>query len=198
MPKSSGGTSNSCSPYKCNTALLVIMIFSEGAELNRLLMKGAIAGICSTLSNTSSNALLYKKALSMSSCEEIFCLPGSSPPMGIVRWSACRIVEGIRVASRIVVRGTKNTPSAKLWRAMRATSNARRVLPTPPIPNNVKRRTVSCCKRSTSICTCCSRPRSEVDGAGRKEREEVTGGVGAGVLREDAEARRFSGAVSHS
>ena len=69
--------------------------------------------------------------------------------------------------SLIGANGTKETPSGKSSRSSVATWSARRVLPTPPVPVRVKRRTSGRCRRVQAAATSCLRPMREVSCAGR-------------------------------
>ena len=80
----------------------------------------------------------------------------------------------------------KETPSAKDAFSERTTSKASRVLPTPPGPSRVSKRTSGCLSRSMTTCTACSRPINGVVAAGSKEDVRVTARTGctpAAVVR---------------
>ncbi len=72
-----------------------------------------------------------------------------------------------RVGSLTRASSTKQTPAAKPARTAWATSSARRVLPTPPVPVSVTRRTAACRSKVQMASCSCSRPISAVIGAGR-------------------------------
>ncbi len=72
-----------------------------------------------------------------------------------------------RSASLMGASGTKQTPSVKSSSRLVPTSSPRRVLPTPPVPVSVTRRTSGCRRRAHTAATSCSRPTSGVSCAGR-------------------------------
>src|SRR5215469_15752059 len=63
-------------------------------------------------------------------------------------------------------RETKRTPSAKASRSSMATSSARRVLPTPPVPVRVTKRTSTRLRRAHTAVISCSLPTSGAGGTG--------------------------------
>src|SRR5947207_1104061 len=70
----------------------------------------------------------------------------------------------------------KETPSAKDAFSERTTSKASRVLPTPPGPSRVSKRTSGCLSRSMTTCTACSRPINGVVAAASKEDSRLAAG----------------------
>src|SRR5579883_1851093 len=74
-------------------------------------------------------------------------------------------------------RETKQTPPVKSPASSVATSTPRRVLPTPPIPTSVKRRTSGRLNNVQAATTSCSRPTNGASRAGSWPLEEraVTG-----------------------
>ncbi len=136
----SGDNGNSCSPRKRRDSRLVISIRSPAQSDSSSLNNGAAETICSKLSSTSKVCLLRRKSLTLSSNN----LLGDSVTPRI-----CAIVGIIRVGSLIGAREMKKMPSANSWvdppervaLSSWATCKARLVLPTPPGPVNVTRRT---------------------------------------------------------
>src|ERR1700694_389345 len=68
------------------------------------------------------------------------------------------MVEVTWSAFRIGARGTKETPSAQLSSTSAATCSAKRVLPTPPTPVSVSRRTSGRFSKALATSSSCSRP----------------------------------------
>ncbi len=142
--RSSGGTLSSCSPYRCNTTLLVTSTLSPGAAASNSLTTGAPAATCSKLSRTMGEALG-------------------------VGWmfNACMILIGTSDGLLTPASATNHTPSANVSRKTRATCCARRVLPLPPEPTSVIRWTSSLSNSFRSCSTAHCRPMSRVTSAGK-------------------------------
>src|SRR5205085_5944689 len=107
----------------------------------------------------------------------------------------------------MAARETKKTPSANSIRIWRATSRPTRVLPIPPGPTKVSKRTPASRSHSQSNATSGCRPMSDVVGAGRRKLgwgaacEEEGGavlGIGGGEARREDGSSRLRGLVSHS
>ena len=76
------------------------------------------------------------------------------------------MVDRTKAGSLMGAKETKETPSGKSARTSVATCNARRVLPTPPGPVRVSRRTSELRSRAVTAASSCLRPMRGVSGAG--------------------------------
>ncbi len=92
------------------------------------------------------------------------------------------MVASTRAGSRIGVRSTNSTPSAKAGSRSAATWRARRVLPMPPGPVSVRRRTAGASSSWHTAATSRARPISGVSGRGSVPRGRASG-VGADSMR---------------
>jgi hypothetical protein len=158
----SGGTGNWCSPPRCSGARLVASTVSSGQAPMRSATTEAPDTRCSKLSSKSS-ICLSRRCRFKASCSVLSATP--------LIPSASARTEVIRSGSLRGARGTKATPSANDSPERPATSKARRVLPTPPGPSRVTRRTSSRRRRRAAATASFSRPTNGVGGAGRVRRE---------------------------
>ena len=103
----------------------------------------------------------------------------------VERRAPAAIACGSSSGSATAASGTKRAPSANSPATARATSSASRVLPVPPAPVSVSRRTPG---RTTSARTCSSsrrRPTNDVSDAGQLGPAAVPREIERGIVRED-------------
>ncbi len=144
-----GGTPSSCSARRCNGSRLVASTLRRGAPSSSSATSGAASSTCSRLSSTSSSSRPAR-------CSASTTRSGRSP---VSRRPSAAAMAGIKPAgSGTVARGTKKTPSAKSSTNSAATCSPRRVLPIPPGPVRVRRRTWGRQSRSRTAATSRSRP----------------------------------------
>ena len=129
-----GGIANSCSPRTCRTNRLVTSTLSLGQAARRSAKCSAAPSTCSKLSNSSKSCLSCRDACSRS-CS-------GCPPVSL-RPSVWAMAGTTNVESLMGARFTKKTPSAKRSLNSAATCKPKRVLPAPPGPVRVSRRTSS-------------------------------------------------------
>jgi len=135
---------------------LVASSRSPGHAPSRATMSAAAESTCSTLSSSSSVTRPAKYAWS---CIRADVVPSSRKPSD--RATVGRTREG----SRTPARPTTTTPASKRGAASRATWRARRVLPTPPTPVIVTRRTPGRASASRIAMMSSSRPTRRVSGS---------------------------------
>jgi hypothetical protein len=155
--RGSGGTGNWCSPPRRSGARLVASTVSPGHAPKRSATRGAAPMRCSKLSINSSICV---------PCRCCFRVSRSVRPATSLIPIASARAEGRRSGSFREARGTKATPSANAPRKRSATSTASRVLPTPPGPVRVNRRTSTRCRRRATVVASSSRPIKGVIGKG--------------------------------
>jgi hypothetical protein len=134
---SSGGTGCSCSPYTCSTARLVSRTFMCGDASSRSTISGDASITCSKLSSNSNVGavtayLAYARNASRRSRPAVWRSPTS-------RASAVATL----VASVSGATDSMSTPPVNACATCSAAWSARRVLPLPPGPVRVTRRTAS-------------------------------------------------------
>ncbi len=129
-----GGTAKPCSPERRSTARLVARTARRGQAARRSVTSGAASSTCSQLSRSSSACRSRRNARSPATSGRP---PASRTP------STPATAEATRAGSRTGARGTNQTPSGKAPATSSATRSASRVLPTPPGPVRVSRRTPS-------------------------------------------------------
>ena len=88
------------------------------------------------------------------------------------------IAEATSAGSGTAASGTKTAPSANSDSSLAAASRASRVLPTPPGPVSVSRRTSGRHKRPVNVVTSRSRPTSAVSGVGNGPSRSLVEGPG--------------------
>jgi hypothetical protein len=157
--RGSGETANSRSPCSRSGARLVTSRCRFGQAANRSASLGAAASTCSKLSSSS------RRECSPSAR----CTSSSTVRAAVSRRpSAWAMAGSTRSGSLMAARGTKQTLPAKSGRKSRATASKRRVLPTPPGPVRVSRRTSGRRSKAVSWVSSCSRPSRGVSGSGRE------------------------------
>ena len=87
--------------------------------------------------------------------------------------SASAIAHATSPGSRMAANGTNTTRVAPSSAIARASSNARRVFPTPPGPTIVMRRAAGSASHCRSVCMSASRPRRTVSGNGQRDARSV-------------------------
>ena len=127
-----GVTANSCSAARRSGARLVTTNLTSGAAPRSGPMDGPPATSCSKLSSTSRIRRLLRCSVRDSST--VWPVPARTARV----WA---IVGRIRLGSAIGARLTKKTPSGNSSIASAASWSASRVLPVPPGPVSVRRRT---------------------------------------------------------
>jgi len=155
--RASGGTGKVCSPRTRSAARLVTSATTPGHAPSSAASAGPAPATCSMLSSSSSRSLSRKWAWSRSS---------TGCPAASRRPSARAMVGSAKAGSRRAARLTVTTPSAKALSRPATTCWARRVLPTPPGPVSVSRRTSGWRSRCATAASSRSRPSNGVSGAG--------------------------------
>src|SRR5829696_1682131 len=139
------------------TARLVASTLSPGLATRSWAMSGVASSRCSRLSRTRRRCFARSVETSVSAS-------GRPPTSRTPRlWP---IAEATSAGSGTAASGTKTTPSANADSSLSAVSRARRVLPTPPGPVSVTRRTSGRQRRSVKVVVSRSRPTSAVSGVG--------------------------------
>ena len=156
--RESGGTANSCSACTCSTMRLVTSTLSCRQAASSSATWRAAPTTCSKLSSSSKSRFSPKKAFSRSS---------TGWPASSLRSSASAMVGRANAGSRRGARFTKYTPSGNASLSSAATCSARRVLPMPPGPVRVSKRTSSRRSRRPTAATSCSRPMNAVGWTGK-------------------------------
>jgi hypothetical protein len=150
----SGRTRNSGSPESRRIALLVTISFTPWQPESSSPSAGAPSSRCSNPSSTRSTSRTPRCSITSSS---LLRSPTSLRPR-------CRaMADGTSSASSIGSSGTNHTPSANPSAARAAARAASRVLPTPPAPVRVRRRTSL---RPSSPSTCSRSPSRPISGVG--------------------------------
>ena len=137
---------------------LVASTLRRGAAERSSPTSGAASSTCSKLSSTSKSSLRLTYSFRRSSSDTSPLSPRPSAPAMVV---------GTRAVSFTSESATKKTPSSKSSSTSAAACKARRVLPVPPGPVSVSRRTSSCPSRSHTSSTSRSLPTSGVGWSGR-------------------------------
>ena len=190
-----GVNTSCCSARRCNGARLVTSTCKRGQLTSRSATKSAAERTCSKLSRSSKHSLSWRKARTCSEKGRSAC--SRSP-------STCATVCGTSEGSCRAVRSIQARPSTKPARRVWASSSASLVLPTPPGPVRVSRRTPRACKRSSAWVTSCSRPSRAVGGKGSTCRGAAfvsspgRGGRAAANSAACGSASRFMALVSRS
>ena len=153
---SSGSTGCSCSPCRCSGRRDVASTTRPGAADSNAATTPAAPGSCSRLSRTS-------RAWRSCRCPVTISAAGRVP---LTSRHSARVFH-ITSASRTAASGTKYTPCRKASASDEAAARASRVLPTPPVPVSVTRRTNGCRSLTLSRSTSPSLPISGVMGSGR-------------------------------
>ena len=169
----SGGTRHSRSPRRRRGARLVASTQRPGQEPSSPATSGAAPITCSKLSSTSSISFPLKY---------LWSVPRGDLPPASLNPRVREMAVTTRPASPNGASATKAAPLGKCSAALRTTSRARRVLPTPPGPASVSRRVSRRRRMSLAASASRSRPRSGVGGVGRVE--------GVGAVVEGAAAAR--------
>jgi hypothetical protein len=158
VASANGGTATTCSPERCSTSRLVARMVRPGLVVNRSGINGPASRRCSKLSRISSTRRSRRKSPNVSAAVRL-------PVSRTARTRA--IVAAIRAGSRTAASGTNQTPSRKSAATSSATRTASRVLPTPPGPVSVTRRTPRRRSRSATAATSRTRPTKLVSGTGK-------------------------------
>ena len=137
---------------------LVTSNLSCGAAASSSASAGAASTTCSRLSTRSRSRFSARKWPRLSA--------RGTAPLSLSP-SACAIVGSTSSGSAIGASATKNTPCGKSSTSSAAACSPSRVLPVPPGPVSVNRRTSSRRSRSTTAATSRSRPISGVGWTGR-------------------------------
>ena len=154
----SGATGNSRSPESRSPIRLVIRSVTPGQASRRSRSRGPAVTTCSKLSRTRSRRLSARTSIRRSRSDSV---PMSRSP------SAPAMVSRTRLGLAIGARLTKATPSGKSSTTSVAAAIARRVLPTPPGPVKVSRRTPGSRSSVTTAASSWSRAIKRVSGRGR-------------------------------
>ena len=153
-----GGTLNSCSPRICNVIRLVTITLRRVQAARRSATCTAASITCSKLSSSSKSCL---------SCRDVFSRLSSGCSPVSLRSSVWAMVGTTNSGSLMGARFTKYTPSEKWSLSSAATCTPRRVLPVPPGPVRVSKRTSSRRSNAATAATSCSRPMSGVGWTGK-------------------------------
>ncbi len=159
--KARGATGKTCSACTCSTARLVTRMLRRGQPARRCSSCEAAATTCSKLSSSSNRRL---------SCRNHFNRSSRRNPSRSLIARCWAMVGRIRSGSLMGASEMKETPSTKSLAREVPTCTARRVLPTPPVPTRVSRRTSERSRRLQMAATSCSRPINWVNCAGRGAR----------------------------
>ena len=152
----SGATGNSCSPLSRSTVRLVTSTTSPAAAVRSSATSGAATVTCSKLSSSSTTCRARRYVLTSA----------ISGPPEVLSLSPAAMAATTRSACRTGAKSTKRTSWAKLDPSRPATSSASQLLPTPPGPVRVTRRTPSRSTSSLAASASRSRPTNSVVGAG--------------------------------
>ncbi len=170
---------------------LVTRTFRPGLAARRSATNGAAAETCSKLSSTSNRRRPRRASSNVSFVGRV---PSS-------RTRRARATAGAtRRGSRSTARETKPTPSANASRRSDATWMARRVLPTPPGPVRVSKRTSGRRRVSTTAAMSLSRPISGEGASGRSDPKASSSATSTSVEVEDwvGGAGKMSGVFSRT
>ena len=174
----SGGTGYSCSPRRRSGARLVASTASRGAAASSSATSGAAWSSCSKLSSSEQDAPVAQVLRER--------IGGGRSPSSTS--SASRSSSASSAGSATGARSTKTAPSRSSAASSSATASASRVLPVPPGPVSVTRRTSS--RRSSAVTAAISsrRPTSGVGGVGRRRApaRACSGAAERRIVAEDA------------
>ncbi len=168
------GNSSVCSARTCNTSRLVTSTLSCGQDVSRSATCDAAPTTCSKLSSSSSTCCCCNTSAMRA---ERGCPTSSRMP------SAWAMVGMTSKGSLMGASDIKKTPLTNTSRSSEATCRPRRVLPVPPGPVKVTRRTSSRRRSCPMVATSVSRPMSGVGCTGRVSRRRsrvLSGGKSAG------------------